>query len=266
MPPVRISSLRLAAVTAALFLLGSAPAAHARTYEDAVLEHSLWYWRLGEAGTFSIDRNGGVGSTVQYGNQVTPQEPGALAQNSNGSVRLFGAVADDIWESNLWIDYEGAYVEAPGRRPFAWEIWVKPASLDATTRRIISAETMTGGYLVGARKDALVFSRYTKAPEAWSTLSVPAPAIGEWTHVAATYDGTRMALYVNGALAASRTSTLELPAWTPPPAGHNIARLGGHSLKWLEWNGWLDEASYARTLPADAIAEHYRLGALPPAR
>jgi len=260
MPRIRRLSPRLAALTAGLLLLGSAPAAQAGTYEDAVLAHSLWYWRLGEAGAFSIDRNGGVGSTARYGSQVTPQEPGALAHESNGSVRLFGAVADGVWESSVWIDYEGAYVEAPGRRPFAWEIWVKPASLDAATRRIISAETTAGGYLVGARSNALVFSRYTRSPDAWSTLSVPAPEIGEWTHVAATYDGTRMALYVNGALAASRTSTLELPAWTPPPSGHDVARLGGHSLKWLEWDGWLDEASYARTLPADAIAEHYRLG------
>lgn len=261
MPAFRVPPVRLAAVLAGLILLGSAPAAHAKNYDEAVLEHSLWYWRLGEVGTFSVDRNGGVGSTAHYGGQVTPQEPGALAQGSNGSVRLFGATADGIWESSVWIDYDGAYVEAPGRSPFAWEIWVNPATLDVNTRRIVSVENRGGGYMVGATDRALVFSRYTKSPDAWSTLSVQAPPLGRWTHIAATYDGTRMALYVNGALAASRGSMLALPAWSPPPRGADVARLGAHSRKWLEWDGWLDEASYGRALPADAVAEHYRLGA-----
>jgi hypothetical protein len=242
------------------FVASAVPAAHARTYDQAVLDHSMYYWRLGESGTFSPDRNLGVGTTGLYGRQVTPEEPGALTQDDNGSVRLFGATPDGLWESNVTIDPDGADVSAPNRRAFAWEIWIKPAMLDGNTRRIVSAETVFGGYLIGASNKALAFSRYQKSPDAWHTLSVPAPPVGAWTHVAATYDGTEMALYVNGALAARRTSTLPLATWSSPPAGSNFARLGSHSFKWLEWDGWLDEASFSRTLPADAIAEHFALG------
>jgi len=259
MPRLRLPSLPLAALVVGASLLTPPAAAHAdvRSYDEAVLEHSLLYWRLGETGPFSPDRNLGVGTTARYGLQVATAEPGALRDDADGSVRLFGAANDGVWESHAWLDHD-AYVAAPGRRAFAWEIWVKPATLYASTRRIISVENGHGGYLLGATDRALVFSRYTKGPEAWHTLSVPAPAIGRWTHIAATYDGTRMALYVNGELAASRTSALELPTWNQ---GGDVARLGAHSSKWLEWDGWLDEASFSRSLPEDAIAEHYALGA-----
>src|SRR5262249_10281250 len=154
-----------------------------------------------------------------------------LAAGDNGSVRLFGAVADGVWE-----------------------IWVRPAGLDTHTRRIVAAENAEGGYLIGARADALVFSRYTHGT--WNTLSAPPPPLGRWTQVVAAYDGTRMTLYVNGAQVAERSSTLSLPDPWSWDAG-DVVRLGAQSHRWLEWDGWLDEAAYygrAGALTPSAIA------------
>jgi hypothetical protein len=81
-----------------------------------------------------------------------------------------------------------------------------------------------------------------------------------------------MQLYVNGRLAGSRPSTVSLPAdWITPymrdpqdrwadGLGRDVIRLGAHARKWLEWDGWLDEAAYyGGPLPAAMIEDHYRL-------
>lgn len=264
----------LAALVLGVGLLTAAPAAQARSYQDVLIKDSTYYWRLGVP-SGARDRRDGVDSSLAYGQQVKSGEPGALAVGDDGSVRLFGAVPDGVWESHLTLDTSpGA---ARGRGPFGFEIWVKPASLDANTRRLVSAENTSGGYLVGARSDRLVFSRYVQAGAGttWETIAVAPPAIGRWTHIVASYDGSVMRLYVNGRLAGSRQSTVSLPTdWTTPymalppnylTFGHDFIRLGAHTGKWLEWDGWLDEAAYYNNQSGGAvltpamIEDHYRL-------
>jgi hypothetical protein len=262
-----MARLALVALTVCVGVPATAPAALARSYEDLVLKTSSYYWRLGVP-SGGLDRNLGVDSGLAYGSQVKSGEPGALAVGDDGSVRLFGAVRDGIWASNLQLDSISG--TARRRTPFTWEIWVKPASLDATTRRIISAENGSGDYLVGARSDRLVFSRYasTASGTTWNTITVAPPAIGRWTHLVASYDGKAMQLYVNGRLAGTRASTVSLPDdWTTPymwdrrtgDLGRDTIRLGAHSYKWLEWDGWLDEAALGGPLSPAIIEDHYRL-------
>jgi concanavalin A-like lectin/glucanase superfamily protein len=264
----------LAGLVLGVGLFTAAPIAHARSYEDVLIKDSTYYWRLGVP-SGGRDQRDGVDSSLAYGHQVKSGEPGALAAGDDGSVRLFGAVPDGVWESHLTLDTSpGA---ARDRRPFGFEIWVKPASLDANTRRIVSAENAGGGYLVGARSDRLVFSRYarTRAGTTWDTIAVAPPAIGRWTQIVASYDGAVMRLYLNGRQAGSRQSTVSLPAdWTTPymplppdylDFGHDFIRLGAHTGKWLEWDGWLDEAAYYNNLSEGAvltpamIEDHYRV-------
>jgi hypothetical protein len=65
---------------------------------------------------------------------------------------------------------------------------------------------------------------------------------------------------------------VSLPAdWTTPYVvdphartadglGRDVIRLGAHTRKWLEWDGWLDEAAhYGRSVTAAMIEDHYRL-------
>jgi hypothetical protein len=271
----RLSPARAGLVTLVVGVaaLAAAPVALARSYEDAVMQSSTYYWRLGVP-SYGFDRDGGVDSSLYYGRQVASGDPGALVTGDDGSVCLSGAVPDGVWESSLQLDTSPG--PARGRAPFTWEIWVKPASLDANTRRIVSAENESGGYLVGARSDRLVFARYAQTPAGttWNTLSVPPPPVGRWTHIVATYDRSVMRLYVDGRLAGSRPSDVSVPAdWTTPyewnprtdAFGRDVIRLGAHSRTWLEWDGWLDEAAYYNTLTGGSvltpamIADHYRL-------
>jgi Concanavalin A-like lectin/glucanases superfamily/Viral BACON domain len=74
------------------------------------------------------------------------------------------------------------------------------------------------------------------------------PALNAWTHVAGTYDGANIRLYVNGTLAATRAQTGSLVVSTQP------LRFGGNAL-WAEWfQGSLDEIRvYNRPLSASEI-------------
>ncbi|HET8754993.1 MAG TPA: LamG-like jellyroll fold domain-containing protein [Solirubrobacteraceae bacterium] len=80
---------------------------------------------------------------------------------------------------------------------------------------------------------------------ALGTALVPA---NTWTHLATTYDGATLRLYVNGTQVASRAQTGNIPAST------GALRIGGNSV-WAEWfAGLIDEVRvYSRALSAGEI-------------
>jgi len=79
------------------------------------------------------------------------------------------------------------------------------------------------------------------------TVSVPP---GIWTHVAATYDGTTLAGYVNGAPAGTNTLTVGHPI----PTNANTLRIGADSTGGSLFNGMIDEPRvFNRALTADEI-------------
>lgn len=296
---LRASSAVLAAALSALAIAPAVAGAdgdrHTSSYDQAVLQGAhrpAHWWRLDgdwfSADAIQSDRPG----TLLYGQQVDILQPGALAGDPSTSIGFSGAVPDARWESHLVSDLCRT-VDARGRAPFSLEVWIRPHTLDASTRRIFSFEDPTrslfqdppltqGGYLLGARADSLVFARYvrTDAGEQWSTVAVPAPPLDRWTYVVATYDGTRMQLYVNGEPVAARDSTIELPGCntqdTPvgvdrwpnltigaQSTGSTFYRPGGMTppTHWLEWDGNLDEpAWYDRALGAADVRHHWRAG------
>jgi hypothetical protein len=73
----------------------------------------------------------------------------------------------------------------------------------------------------------------------------------QWTHVAATYDGSQMRLYVNGAQVASRTAS------GPLEVNANALRMGGNTYGTEYFNGRIDEVRiYSRALsPAEIQAD-----------
>jgi hypothetical protein len=69
-----------------------------------------------------------------------------------------------------------------------------------------------------------------------------------WTHLAATYDGATMRLYVNGAPVASRADAV------PPAASNGALRIGGNSIWGESFTGRIDEIRiYNRALSAAEI-------------
>jgi hypothetical protein len=119
------------------------------------------------------------------------------------------------------------------------------------TRRILSREDGRGGYLLGVRDSGLYFSRYGDG--AWSTAHAALPADG-WTHVAATFDGQAMRLYVNGRREQSVPSLMALgPGGAVEPRGQ-VGRLALLRRR-------LDEvAVYDGVLLGEQVAQHHRAG------
>jgi hypothetical protein len=72
--------------------------------------------------------------------------------------------------------------------------------------------------------------------------------LNAWTHLATTYDGANVRLYVNGTLAATRAATGGITVST------GTLQIGGNSV-WSEWfKGSIDEVRvYSRALSATEI-------------
>ncbi len=82
-------------------------------------------------------------------------------------------------------------------------------------------------------------------------------SVGVWQHVAATYDGTTMRVFVNGVEIASRAQSGSIDASTEPLGiGNNVVNPNG-----FVWHGGLDEISlYNRGLTAAEVQSIYNAG------
>jgi glucose/arabinose dehydrogenase/PKD repeat protein len=130
------------------------------------------------------------------------------------------------------------------------EGWAYPtANGRAAWRAMMIKETATGlawalyPFGDGGRPGGHAFT----SGEQWAGASA-APALNAWTHLAVTYDGNLIRLYVNGTLLATKAQTGSLATSSQP------LRFGGDSL-WPEWfKGRLDELRvYDRPLAAPEI-------------
>lgn len=80
------------------------------------------------------------------------------------------------------------------------------------------------------------------------------PAIGAWTHLAATWDGTTARLYVNGVLEGSQVPTTT-PKYLPGSSGGFA--VGARADNAFSWNGSASEVVlYSRVLTASEIQSH----------
>lgn len=140
------------------------------------------------------------------------------------------------------------------------EAWVKPRVASSGWRSAILKE----------RPGGLTYALYPRngagAPNAAAgSTDVNGPSalrIGAWSHLAATFDGTSLRLYVNGAQVAKEVRPTSLPVSSGP------LKLGGNSI-WGEWfDGTLDDVRvYNRALTASEVQSDRDLpigGASPP--
>jgi hypothetical protein len=82
--------------------------------------------------------------------------------------------------------------------------------------------------------------------------------LNAWTHLAATYDGAALRLYVNGALASTRAMTGPITASASP------LRIGGNTIWGEFFNGVIDELRiYNRALTAQEIQSDMTLPVKP---
>jgi glucose/arabinose dehydrogenase len=123
------------------------------------------------------------------------------------------------------------------------EAWVRPTAMGGSWRTLVFKE-QPGGMVY-----ALYATQGSGVPAGQvniggeRTATGPALPVNTWSHLAATFDGSALRLYVNGALSSTSAVAGSIPAST------GVLRMGGNGV-WAEWfAGQLDEVRvYDRAL------------------
>lgn len=129
------------------------------------------------------------------------------------------------------------------------EAWINPTSLGG----IITdkhTDGSTDGYMLDIHSNKLRFVVGDKTLTSIADLQA-----NTWTHVAGTYDGNALKVYINGALDSSLPSSITIPTNNLP------LRIGADSSGGNLFNGLIDEVTiYNRALTAEEIGSIYMAG------
>jgi hypothetical protein len=223
----------------------------ANTYTDAVLtDGPIAYYRFDEtSGTVAHDASGN-GNDANIGVGVTWGQQGAIAGDSNTAIHVAdGSAGVDV----------GPRFDFTGTSPFSIEGWVNVEIVDATYRFLFAKDYRAAGIRnsigILVQSKGLAFERYVDS--SGISVSAPPPA-NKWTYIAATYDGTSLTLFVDGArvqAASDARSQVSKPVsgfiGTNPAGAAAAALVGG-----------IDEvAFYDKALSEDRIFAHFSAAA-----
>ncbi|MBP9204819.1 MAG: LamG domain-containing protein [Kofleriaceae bacterium] len=206
-------------------------------------DRPIAYWKFDEAsGRTALDSAGN--NPGQIGGQL---ERGAGVAGSAGLV-FDGATTR--------VEFGDAFPFA-GAQPYTLELWIKPRVVDDRVRFLISRRTPTGaeGYTLYYGKDFVLASR-TIAGVEQAYAAGPVLVAGRFTHVAATYDGTEVALYLDGVYQGGMVAA---PLAAALPGALVMGEL--ESTTFYKVDGVVDEVAFYDTALAPArIAAHHAAG------
>jgi hypothetical protein len=220
-------------------------------YRAAVLADSpLGYWRLGDSdsSTTCADETGhGHAGSIIGG--VILGVAGALESDANTAASFDGTTAS--------IDLGSSFAFA-GSSAYSWEVWVKPAILDATDRAFMTAMMLdgvgapsTGTYMLAyaSSGNTFGFERYDGGSTV-NAIETTGLSVGAWTYVVATTDASGDSIvYMNGTAVLSATAHGTIEGYAMDTV------LGGY------FKGDLDEvAIYDHVLTAGAVLAHWQAG------
>ena len=194
--------------------------------------------RAGLVAAYSFDEGAGTTITDLSGHNNSGSFSGA-AWNTGG--KFGGALSFDGVNDAASIADTASLNLSKG---MTLEAWVKP-SASMGKRTIIAKQHPTG----------LSYGLYSNTTSSGPAAEGPATAssntslgTGTWKHVAATYDGTTLKLYVNGGLVASQATTANMSA-NAGPLG-----IGGHDFGGDYFQGLIDEVRiYDRALSGPEV-------------
>jgi hypothetical protein len=181
-----------------------------------------------EAGTTLIDRTG-------QGRTGTLSGPTWTSAGRYGGALSFDGVNDwvTVNDANALDLTTGMTLQA----------WVRPTSVSSW--RTVLVKNVSGGmvYSLFASDTTSAAAGYVRTT---ADLGVPSPsplALNVWTHLAVTYDGAMLRLYVGGVQVASRAVSGSMPAST------GVLSIGGNSLGLGFFQGLIDDVRiYNRAL------------------
>jgi subtilisin-like proprotein convertase family protein len=199
------------------------------------------------AGGFSSAASG-IASTCP-GNNC----PAAGAKGQMGLAAQFDGVNDGI-----------EFPDSAGLRPatLTAAAWIKAISWTTAVSDgvILSKASTTGGnkgYILSVGNNGQASFEVSTGGTWCTTVSQPVLALGSWTHLAGSYDGAKVSLYINGSLQSSTPCSGTISQTTFPfDVGQSIAFTGRH------FNGLIDEVTiHASALSNSEINNLYALQA-----
>ncbi len=197
--------------------------------------------------TYSLTAHMAFNTTYYW--QVIPYNSGGNASNCPIWSFTTHSAPDGIPGNALDFDGSNDYVAGTGISPsltaFTIETWVNHNSLNGTVQRYITLQPE----MAVLRYDGTIYGEYNSLhfyikKASGSLYGFRADSVlvtGEWMHIAGTYDGTNLKLYVNGLLVKSAVTTGGLY----PPSGNYTFSSSGET-----FNGKMDEMriwNYARS-------------------
>ena len=218
-------------------------------YQQRVLASGpVAYWPLNEtSGPTAFDVAGGT-NNMTYGGTYTLNRT-ELRADGNPSVLFSNATT---------ISYTGAPYDSSLNPKYAFtaECWVKP--IDSAVQYLVSLQDRSSGrraYAIWRNNNSTAFGMQWGTSGANTDFMNGATSIVPDTvyHVVGTYDGSKMRLYVNGVLDASKDAPLYEPATINQP-GFSVASRNGNAPAACNMQ---DVALYSRALTAQEIQTHY---------
>jgi hypothetical protein len=189
--------------------------------------------------------NAGSGTTVAdaSGNGNTGTITGATwsAAGKYGNALSFNGT------NNFVTVNESASLDLTGAMTL--EAWVNPSALGSTWRCVLLKE-QSGGliYALYANTDTNRPSGHVYISSEFDTRGTAALATNTWTHLAVTYDGTTLRMFVNGVEASNKVVGGNIKTST------GALRIGGNSVWGEYFSGLIDEVRvYNRALTAAQI-------------
>jgi hypothetical protein len=224
-------------------------------YRDAVLaDDPVGYWRLSDGGATAADVTGDHPGVYENAPQL-----GAAGRSADGDT----AVGLDGVDDSVRVDHQYGLI---GRSPFSVEMLYRADGYSGAASRTLVQQYlfesppggeswkgwMTFTYQVGGEWKFFVGRCSGIEADGLCDYANSATTLQPGTcHLAATYDGTTMRVYVDGALDGQFTSTRSLPAVTAP------LRLGWDGSYYPTLEGTLDEvALFDVALSAARIQAH----------
>jgi len=226
------------------------------SYESVVAGTKPEFWlRYSETGpvlqdTATNSGSLGIPGTGLYFGSVSRLQTGALAGTNSTAVSFSGGRVSVPYSASL------------NPAVFTVEAWLKPNAVNAPGTLTCPLSSVhiadpRSGWLIYQSDTGWNFRTYNQngTTTAISITGGPAPVVGQWYHVVASWDGTVGKVYVNGGLSAtSATAT-----YVPNPDG--AFSVGARNDAAFVWAGAADEvAHYSAALSDSEILAHYQNG------
>lgn len=218
---------------------------YARTVSDDL---PIAYWRFESAGTVIDETGRGHDGTLTGGvamgagivGKGAVMSAGGATQNDGG--HLLVPSADFLFDGNA---------------PFTLECWVLPTRIAGNWTQVFETDNFDAmarrnGYTIEYLDDHVHVIRRRDGVEQ-EAMATNVMVTGRWIHVAGTYDGAQLRMYVDGMLRDTQASPLAMLSAASTTFSVSDDRYA--------LTGTLDEcAIYDRALPDDRIAAHYATG------